>query len=193
MHSFGLLTTLSALFLLAPLVAAHICIQNPPPLFVDSERSERRSPLKPDGSDFPCKMKEGDQLPTSGGTDMAVGSPQTLAFESNTTAVHGGGSCQISITYETDIDKVRDPLNWYVILSIQGGCPTNGDMNIGSAPAATDMHQCDDAGTDGINCLNKFGFAIPEGLKNGHATLAWTWFNRIGAREMYMVGFSSEM
>lgn len=34
--------------------------------------------------------------------------------------------------------------------------------------------------------IGDFNYKVPEGLPNGKYTLAWTWFNEIGNREMYM-------
>ncbi|KAH7021817.1 hypothetical protein B0J12DRAFT_714525 [Macrophomina phaseolina] len=76
-----------------------------------------KSPLKPDGSDFPCK-----------GLDQAQGSiPATSTYRAgqsyNTTiegtANHNGGSCQLSLSYDNG-------KTWKVIKSIIGGCPAQG-------------------------------------------------------------------
>jgi len=34
--------------------------------------------------------------------------------------------------------------------------------------------------------LDPFDFTVPAGLPNGQYTLAWTWYNKIGNRELYM-------
>ncbi|KAL8931220.1 MAG: hypothetical protein Q9211_007134 [Gyalolechia sp. 1 TL-2023] len=60
-----------------------------------------------------------------------------------------------------------------VIHSIEGGCPAKAEGNLEGGPTATDA-----AGT--------FQYKIPEGISPGEYTLAWTWFNRLGNREMYM-------
>lgn len=91
---------------------------------------------------------------------MAVGAPQTLSFVGS--ATHGGGSCQLSLTTDKEPTKTS---KWAVILSIEGGCP--GGAN-GGTPAT-------------------FQYKIPEAVAPGDYTLAWTWFNKIGNREMYMV------
>lgn len=100
---------------------------------------------------------------------MYAGSKQSLAFALGggaNTAVHGGGSCQLAITYETEAAKVKDPQNWKVIFSIEGGCPTDAAGNLQSAV------KCDG---DGTNCVNEFPFVIPKGVKDGNAIMAWTW------------------
>ncbi|KAI7646824.1 hypothetical protein KC318_g19069, partial [Hortaea werneckii] len=85
-------------------VNAHLFIQSPTPI----QGSAPKDPLDASGSNFPC---HGVSLPSSGGQKMAVGSSQVLAFELGdgaNTAVHGGGSCQISVTYETDPAAIKD-------------------------------------------------------------------------------------
>ncbi|KAL2255590.1 hypothetical protein VTK26DRAFT_3061 [Humicola hyalothermophila] len=37
----------------------------------------------------------------------------------------------------------------------------------------------------GAECIRQFDVPIPKGLRNGNATLAFSWFNKIGNREMY--------
>lgn len=126
---------------------------------------------------------------------MAVGSSQSLTFNTGggaNTAVHGGGSCQISITYETDPTAIKDPSNWKVLYSIEGGCPTNSPLNLDgnyvgtNGQSYTGAIDCSDPTTNGYDCVNSFNFTIPQGVKNGQATLAWTWFNNVGNREIYM-------
>ncbi|KAF2769174.1 hypothetical protein EJ03DRAFT_272726, partial [Teratosphaeria nubilosa] len=89
------------------LATAHLFIYSPTPI----EGTAIKSPLDASGSNFPC---HGVTLPTTGGTAMSAGSTQLLAFDNGdgaNTAVHGGGSCQISITYEKDASKLKDPKN----------------------------------------------------------------------------------
>ncbi|KAL8831993.1 MAG: hypothetical protein Q9170_005055 [Blastenia crenularia] len=98
---------------------------------------------------------------------MPIGQNQTLSFRGQ--ATHGGGSCQISLT--TDKQPTKQS-TWKVINSIDGGCPSNHPGNVGDDPTGY--------GAD------KFKFAIPPQIPTGDYTLAWTWFNKIGNREMYM-------
>ncbi|KAJ4296784.1 hypothetical protein N0V90_006832 [Kalmusia sp. IMI 367209] len=88
--------------------------------------------------------------------DFKVGSSQQLSFTGS--AVHGGGSCQLAVT--TDKNPTKDS-KFKVIHSIEGGCP-------------------------GVNGPSTFQFDVPDALPNGEAVFAWTWFNHIGNREMYM-------
>ncbi|KAI9748277.1 MAG: hypothetical protein M4579_007266 [Chaenotheca gracillima] len=99
---------------------------------------------------------------------MPLGSTQKLAFKGG--ATHGGGSCQVSVTY----DKNPTPKSQFkVIHSIIGGCPAkNTEGNIGGDPNAADP--------------DTYSFKVPDDLPTGQATLAWTWYNKVGNREIYM-------
>ena len=183
---FSQITALAALGF-ALTANAHLFISSPQPI----AGTAPKDPLDASGSNFPC---HGVSLPSSGGEKMAAGSNQLLAFDTGNglnTAVHGGGSCQISITYETDAAKVKDPKNWYVIYSIESGCPTNSLLNLdgsytGPSGTYTGSFDCTDPKTNGVDCVNQFNFTIPKGVKSGHAIMAWTWFNNVGNRELYM-------
>lgn len=167
--------------------SAHLFISSPSPI----PGTAIKDPLKDDGSNFPC---HGVPLPGSGGQKMAVGSKQLLAFDlggGQNTAEHGGGSCQLSLTYETDPQKVRQPSAWKVIYSIEGGCPTNSIGNLNGAFAGPNgtysiAVSCDSSKSNNFDCVNSFDFTVPKGVKNGQATLAWTWYNNVGNREIYM-------
>ncbi|KAL9076077.1 MAG: hypothetical protein Q9161_001124 [Pseudevernia consocians] len=101
---------------------------------------------------------------------MAIGAPQTLSFLGE--SVHGGGSCQISLTTDTPATKSS---KWMVIHSIEGGCPAKGVAgNLGADNSAS----APDPDT--------YSYSIPTGIAPGAYTLAWTWFNKVGNREMYM-------
>ncbi|CAF9921250.1 hypothetical protein IMSHALPRED_005121 [Imshaugia aleurites] len=152
----------SAIALLAATAQGHMIMATPPPY-----GSPDNSPLVADGSNFPCKATS-----NSGGTvtNMAIGAPQKLSFLGE--SVHGGGSCQVSLTTDTPATKSS---KWMVIHSIEGGCPAkNVAGNIGADNSAS----APDPDT--------YSFAIPQGIAPGAYTLAWTWFNKIGNREMYM-------
>ncbi|KAK5124833.1 hypothetical protein LTR16_003451 [Cryomyces antarcticus] len=117
-------------------------------------------------SDFPCKLRPGAFDITTMNT-IPVGVPQPLSFIGG--ATHGGGSCQVSVTLDKEPTKNSQ---WKVIHSIIGGCPSNATGNLSGNPAGTDA--------------SVFEFSVPTGMPNGQYTLAWTWFNKIGNREMYM-------
>ncbi|KAH0547821.1 hypothetical protein FGG08_000078 [Glutinoglossum americanum] len=146
-------------------VDAHMLMANPKPY--DSQNTAGNGPLRPDGSNFPCK---GETSYAAGGSSNTwpLGSTQTLKTIGQ--AVHGGGSCQISITYDKQPNKSSV---WKVIHSIHGGCPArNTPGNLGDSASASNP--------------DTYDFKIPDGLPTGEAVVAWTWFNKVGNPEMYM-------
>ncbi|KAJ5836942.1 hypothetical protein N7447_002968 [Penicillium robsamsonii] len=148
----------------ASMVNAHMIMSSPTPFSKDTLNN---SPLLEDGSDFPCKLRDNAFEAPSTETTIAIGESYPLTFIGS--ATHGGGSCQISLT--TDLQPSKSS-QWKVIKSFEGGCPANVDGNIPGGPDLIDPHS--------------FNFTIPDGISAGKYTLAWTWFNRIGNREMYM-------
>ncbi|KAJ5176876.1 uncharacterized protein N7482_002753 [Penicillium canariense] len=149
--------------LAAAAVNAHMIMVQPVPYGKDTINN---SPLEAKGGDFPCKLRDGT-YDISTENMMEVGAVQQLRFEGS--ATHGGGSCQISLTEDRAPSKST---TWKVIKSIEGGCPANVAGNMGDNASAEDPYH--------------FNFTIPDGITAGKYTLAWTWFNRIGNREMYM-------
>ncbi|KEQ75657.1 hypothetical protein M436DRAFT_12732, partial [Aureobasidium namibiae CBS 147.97] len=135
---------------------AHVIMNTPTPYGFSTLQT---SPLNGQGYNFPCQS--GSRANAFDGTGvsnpMKVGQDNDLKFTGS--ATHGGGSCQLSVTY--DYPPPADKSKWKVIHSYIGSCPVTAQGNIAQ-------------------------FQIPEGMKNGNATLAWTWFNKIGNREMYM-------
>ncbi|KAF7588856.1 hypothetical protein BBP40_005073 [Aspergillus hancockii] len=156
-------TFFAAAMLGASAVEAHMMLKQPVPYGKDSLNN---SPLEADGSDFPCKLRSNTFQVTEENT-AAVGQSMPLSFIGS--ATHGGGSCQVSLT--TDREPTKNS-KWMVIKSIEGGCPANVEGNMAGGPAS------EGAAT--------FNYTIPDGIAPGKYTLAWTWFNRIGNREMYM-------
>lgn len=146
----------------AACASAHMKMSKPVPY---AAALLNNSPLDGAGSDFPCKNLYDTTTPA---TSMALGSTQPLDFIGG--ATHGGGSCQVSITYDNPPTKNSV---FKVIHSIEGGCPTrNNAGNIGGDPSAADP--------------DTYSFTIPTNIPTGKATIAWTWFNKVGNREMYM-------
>ena len=145
---------------LASYASAHMLMAEPKPYGkIDN------SPLEADGSNFPCKGAVNDGSATN---TYQAGSTQQLSFIGS--AVHGGGSCQVSLT--TDKNPTKDSV-WKVIHSIEGGCPAKNEA--GNFPENANLQAPD-----------KYDFKIPEELAAGDYVLAWTWFNHVGNREMYM-------
>lgn len=150
---------------LATLASAHMKMANPVPF---NQAKLNNSPLEASGSNFPCKFGDAYAYAPDASNVYAQGSTQKLEFIGQ--AVHGGGSCQVSVT--TDVQPTKKSA-WKVIKSIEGGCPAkNTPGNAGDNADAKSPFTYD--------------FTIPKELASGNYTLAWTWFNRIGNREMYM-------
>lgn len=159
-------TLAAATTLLLAAVDAHMILAKPAPFKFEPNIGAINGPMDPSGSDFPCKAPAG-LYEAEASNVIPVGVPQPLTFTGS--AVHGGGSCQVSIT--KDLKPTKDS-EWKVIHSIEGACPIAAEGNL---PENANLPV-----DSGLN------FTVPEGLKDGPATLAWTWFNRIGNREMYM-------
>ncbi|TVY43647.1 hypothetical protein LSUB1_G001011 [Lachnellula subtilissima] len=159
-------TTSSAVVLgFAVLGSSHMMMTTPIPY---GKATLTNSPLDAAGADFPCKQRSGVYDAQGASNPMALGSTQPLKFIGG--ATHGGGSCQISITYDKAPSKSS---KFKVIHSIIGGCPIQGvSGNNGESASSPDP--------------STYSFKIPSTLPTGDATLAWTWFNKIGNREMYM-------
>lgn len=145
-------------------VNAHMKLATPAPYGPDTLNN---SPLDASGSDFPCKQRPGVYAAAKSTATMPIGAKQTLSFIGG--ATHGGGSCQVSLT--SDKAPTKDS-KFEVIHSIEGGCPTSSAGNIGEDANAPDP--------------TNFEYSIPQGIAPGDYTLAWTWFNKVGNREMYM-------
>jgi hypothetical protein len=151
--------TLFAALAMASTASAHMVMENPVPF---GPGKPNNSPLDSTGSNFPCKIGPGGSYVVKTMNEWTVGSDVTLSFEYGT-ATHAGGSCQVSVTK----DKEPTPQSvWKVIHSIEGGCPTADSGNNGK--------------------INSFPFTVPSELPEGQLTMAWTWFNSKGDREMYM-------
>ncbi|KAM0264280.1 hypothetical protein ACHAQJ_000769 [Trichoderma viride] len=159
---FSKLFTITAL---ATAASAHMTMSNPVPYGLSSLNN---SPLDAAGADFPCKQRPGVYDLQGASNVYAQGSTQHLSFVGS--AVHGGGSCQVSVTTDAQPDKNSV---WKVIKSIEGGCPAKDQTgNMGDSASAVDPYT--------------YAFTVPKDLESGNYTLAWTWFNKVGNREMYM-------
>ena len=157
-------TVMAAAVAFLTVTEAHMKLATPKPYGASSLNN---SPLDASGSDFPCKQRPGVYDADGASNTMPIGAPQTLSFIGS--AVHGGGSCQISLTKD---QKPTKSSKWMVIHSIEGGCPASAAGNLPEDPNG--------------NGAAKFTYTIPNSIDAGQYTLAWTWFNKIGNREMYM-------
>lgn len=140
--------------LLATIASAHIQMSKPYPIRSPLNKNATgkkdysyTNPLDSSGKNYPCKGYQND--PWSSQATYQPGGSYEMELEGS--ATHGGGSCQISLTY--DLGK-----SFHVIESMLGNCPDP----------------------------KKYEFTIPSDAPSGKALLAWSWFNKIGNREMYM-------
>jgi hypothetical protein len=152
-------TLFAAALAMASTVSAHMIMEIPAPFL-----SPDKAPLLASGANFPCQVGSGGSYVVNSTYKnvWTVGSEVLLKIQNNT-ATHSGGSCQVSVTK----DKEPTPQSvWKVIHSIEGGCPSSKDGNGGP--------------------VNNFTFTVPSEVPDGRLTMAWTWFNKSGNREMYM-------
>ena len=84
-------------------------------------------PLEPDGSNFPCTS----DFSSSEGEAPTLSPGEAAHIQIHSSAVHGGGSCQISITYDQPPNKQSI---WKVMKSFEGGCPMVADGNLTPNP-----------------------------------------------------------
>ncbi|ERS94950.1 hypothetical protein HMPREF1624_08661 [Sporothrix schenckii ATCC 58251] len=158
-----MLSSLTVVLASASIAAAHMEMTWPPPLRSKynpysnpgSIDYTMTAPLLADGSNYPCKHYQVADLGTPQGrptASFAAGQSANLTIGGG--APHGGGSCQVSVSYDRG-------QSFTVVQSIEGGCPAS-------------------AGTTTLD------FVIPYDAPQGDALLAWTWFNNLGNREMYM-------
>jgi hypothetical protein len=156
--------TLLAAVAAIPFVNGHIKMTFPVPFDAENTMVDL-NPLAPDGSNFPCFVPADKMVFRSDASTLTAGSSAQIKLGGS--AVHGGGSCQVSITY--DLPPTKDSV-YRVLKSFQGGCP---ETNVGNR-------------AQGNGGEFQLDFQVPSEVAAGKAVLVWTWFNRIGNREMYM-------
>jgi hypothetical protein len=135
-----------------------------PPQWTLPDPANAQAPLSATGSDFPCQDGIPDQ---EAKRTYQPGANALLQLQG--TAVHGGGSGQMLITY--DFPPTADS-EWHVMTSWEGDHPVKADGNLSPA--------------DPAHVLPALHFTVPKTLKSGKAVMAWSWFNRVGNREHYM-------
>ncbi|TLD05502.1 uncharacterized protein PgNI_09084 [Pyricularia grisea] len=140
----------------------------------DNQEWGHFNPLAPDGSNYPCRPRKGLQLKVKGSpTQFTAGVKFEVKFagEEGKGAVHGGGSCQFSLSKGHSPNK---DTRFYVIKSIEGGCPkrnSDGNLKPGEEP-------------------DKYDVEIPPQFEPGDWVFAWTWINRIGGEPEYYMNCS---
>ena len=155
-------TLAAAAAFLPALVSGHVLMNYPESVYTHSDGTDL-NPLNPDGSNYPCFYTDGGSgtFPT-----LALGSSSRIGLQGS--AVHGGGSCQISVTYDVPPNKNSQ---FKVLKSYQGNCPIQAEGNLPADPT---------------HPLPGLQYELPSNIPSGKAVIAWTWFNKIGNREMYM-------
>lgn len=152
---------------LASMASAHILMTFPAPYaqdgpVINAPLHDKHSPAPPP---FPCGTTN---FGSAQATTFQAGSTQSITFKG--TATHGGGSCQFSVT--TDMTPTTGSV-WKVIKSIEGGCPVRNQP--GNMPGDSAE----------LPLPEGYPVEIPN-LPEGSYTFAWSWFNKVGNREMYM-------
>jgi hypothetical protein len=140
--------------------SAHMILEYPVPY-----GSPNSSPLS--AADFPCKASGSDSYTVTTPNEWNAGETKEISFIGS--AVHGGGSCQFSIT--TDLAPTKET-QWKVIHSVIGNCPSDVTGNLPEDPSG--------------HGASKFPVTLPADLPSGEYSFAWTWLNKIGNREFYM-------
>ncbi|CAG8974615.1 hypothetical protein HYALB_00009792 [Hymenoscyphus albidus] len=144
------------------LTNAHIVLKTPKPFKFPAYGPS--NPIDPTNPDWPCKLPSGvGTLKIDGSpTHIVAGTSQTLSFERGNGAVHGGGSCQISLL--PGFAPSKENADFRVIKSWEGGCPARNQEG--------NLRDGEEAG--------KYEFVIPREVGDGEYTFAWTWIQRIG-------------
>jgi hypothetical protein len=144
-------TLIAAATAFLPQISAHLTMVTPKQWHVpESAGDGSQFPLHASGSNYPCHGVN----PEAPVATYAPGSTQTLQLMG--TAVHSGGSGQMSITYDTNPNKNTV---FRVMTSWQGNHPMqiNGNVEPG----------------DPKYMLKPLQFKVPSNLPAGQAVVAW--------------------
>lgn len=154
--------TISASILAAlaamPAVQAHMVMTDPAPIHHQSNPNSITV-----NSDYSSPMMSSAQYPCKG--VLAKAQPgelkpvATWAAGSKQSFTVSGGAAHNGGSCQAAISEDNGK-SFKVVKSYIGGCPVSGGK--------------------------KFDFTLPKETKNGDVLFAWTWFNKVGVREMYM-------
>ncbi|KAF2422881.1 hypothetical protein EJ08DRAFT_672711 [Tothia fuscella] len=140
---------------------------------------------------FPCQYGPNAKYDFSNATQVAAGQKTLLSLIGS--AVHGGGSCQVAIAKKPS----SDPKDWKVIQTMIGGCPSTVTVGLGNLDTISESSpigrtatypngkQCASPDSDETDCVKSYNIAIPKDIASGKYFFSWSWFNKIGNREMY--------
>ncbi|KAI5780977.1 hypothetical protein EDC01DRAFT_261713 [Geopyxis carbonaria] len=161
------LATIAAAAAFFSSASAHLTMTDPPQWasVPETVTSGGQFPLKEDGSDFPCQSMAAEDVTVN----YELGSSASLKLKGS--AVHGGGSAQMVISYE--FPPSPDAKKWRVLTSWEGGHPMSPpDANYPANPE--------------LVVPGDYQFKVHDFLPKGKAIVAWSWFNKVGNREHYM-------
>ena len=172
---------------------AHIRMQSPTPFgdLMSNQRPNLPHPLGVNKDNlneyilFPCQIGPTGNYDFTRATTVTAGDYVLMSFIGEiingvhtAAAVHGGGSCQVSLARTAS----QNPKDWKVIQTYIGGCPATAQGNLESGP----WRHCSTPNSAEMECLKSYNVRIPEEVPAGQYYFAWTWFNKLGNREMYM-------
>ena len=152
-----------------PVISAHMVMVKPP-IFGEVSNAPLVNVAENPGHapNYPCKATSPSYYDWSKSTSIGQGESYSVQFKGQ--AVHGGGSCQFSLSKDKQPTAKSE---FKVIHSIQGGCPMRNEAgNAGNDANAIDP--------------DEYAFTMNPKIEPGEYTFAWTWFNKMGNREMYM-------
>ncbi|EGZ76857.1 hypothetical protein NEUTE2DRAFT_134115 [Neurospora tetrasperma FGSC 2509] len=184
-------STATAALLLFTSVQGHMVMRTPPSYnLYTGDTLLQVDPLDGVKYLYPCQ----NRYEAGNVTTVKAGDVQLVQFTGG--AQHGGGSCQFSVSYD-DPEKSNGSWNtsatFKTIYTIIGGCPAEFHDEANNLPTegrpkdAQQRLNTDFCNNDsGVDCTREFLIPIPDFLPQGKATFAWTWFNKLGRREMYM-------
>ncbi|EGO52047.1 hypothetical protein NEUTE1DRAFT_53322 [Neurospora tetrasperma FGSC 2508] len=184
-------STATAALLLFTSVQGHMVMRTPPSYnLYKGDTLLQVDPLDGVKYLYPCQ----NRYEAGNATTLKAGDVQLVQFTGG--AQHGGGSCQFSVSYD---DPEKSNGSWSTsatfktIYTIIGGCPAEFHDEANNLPTegrpkdAQQRLNTDFCNNDsGVDCTREFLIPIPDFLPQGKATFAWTWFNKLGQREMYM-------
>ncbi|KAJ2818632.1 hypothetical protein IWW50_005749, partial [Coemansia erecta] len=162
-----MLFNLATVAALAGSAVAHMALSDPCPRFSSNCAKsyplpagvgydyDIKSPIPYDGSLMKSTVRWPEAAPT-----WTAGQPVTVKFQSGG-AVHGGGHCQFSISYDNGKTSavVHEELRY---------CFVNGPSSSNSAEVL------------------EYTFTLPADLPSSDSVVfSWSWLNSIGAREFY--------
>lgn len=142
------IATIAAAAAFFPMIKGHLSMNSMSGIYVGGDGM---APLEADGSNFPCTSDFSSSL----GDGPTLNPGDAAQIELHGSAVHGGGSCQISITYDQPPKKNSV---WKVLKSFEGGCPMKANGNLPADPT---------------HVLQSLDYTLPKSLPQGKATIAW--------------------